>query len=30
MNLEMFVTWMIVALLTGGLISFVMKNGGYG
>jgi uncharacterized membrane protein YeaQ/YmgE (transglycosylase-associated protein family) len=30
MNLTMFVTWLVVALLTGGLISFVMKHGGYG
>ena len=30
MNLDMFVTWIVVGLLTGGLISFVMKDGGHG
>jgi uncharacterized membrane protein YeaQ/YmgE (transglycosylase-associated protein family) len=30
MTLEMFVTWIVVGLLTGGSFSFVMKNGGYG
>ncbi len=30
MNLEMFVTWVLVGLLTGGLAGFVIKDGGYG
>jgi uncharacterized membrane protein YeaQ/YmgE (transglycosylase-associated protein family) len=30
MNLEMFATWVVVSLLTGWLMSFVMKTGGYG
>jgi uncharacterized membrane protein YeaQ/YmgE (transglycosylase-associated protein family) len=30
MNLEMFVTWVLVGLLTGWLVGFVMKDGGYG
>ncbi len=30
MNLEMFVTWIVVGLMTSWLISFVMKDGGYG
>jgi uncharacterized membrane protein YeaQ/YmgE (transglycosylase-associated protein family) len=30
LNLEMFVTWIVVALLTSGFISLVMKRGGYG
>ena len=30
MNLEMFVTWIIVGLLTGWLMSFVLTDGGYG
>jgi uncharacterized membrane protein YeaQ/YmgE (transglycosylase-associated protein family) len=30
MNLEMFVTWIVVGLLTGGLSSFVMNGRGYG
>jgi uncharacterized membrane protein YeaQ/YmgE (transglycosylase-associated protein family) len=30
LNLEMFVTWIVVALLTSGLISLAMKKGGYG
>src|SRR6266511_1790577 len=30
MNLEMFVTWVLVGLLTGWLVGFVMKAGGYG
>jgi uncharacterized membrane protein YeaQ/YmgE (transglycosylase-associated protein family) len=29
-NLEMFVTWIVVGLVTVGLISFVMKDGGHG
>jgi uncharacterized membrane protein YeaQ/YmgE (transglycosylase-associated protein family) len=29
-NLEMFVTWIVVGLMTGWLISFVMKDAGYG
>jgi uncharacterized membrane protein YeaQ/YmgE (transglycosylase-associated protein family) len=30
MNLEMFLTWVLVGLLTGWLAGFVMKDGGYG
>ena len=30
MNLELFVTWIVVGLLTGWLLSFVLKHGGYG
>ena len=30
MNLEMFVTWVVVGLLAGWLISFVLTEGGYG
>jgi uncharacterized membrane protein YeaQ/YmgE (transglycosylase-associated protein family) len=30
MNLEMFVTWIVVGFLTGGLIGFVMKDGSHG
>lgn len=30
MNLEMFVTWIVVGFLTGGLIGFMMKDGGHG
>jgi uncharacterized membrane protein YeaQ/YmgE (transglycosylase-associated protein family) len=30
MSLEMFVTWIVVGVLTGGLIGFVMKDGGHG
>ncbi len=30
MSLEMFVTWVVVGLLTGGLAGFVIKDGGYG
>jgi uncharacterized membrane protein YeaQ/YmgE (transglycosylase-associated protein family) len=30
MNVEMFVTWIVVGLVTGWSISFVMKDGGYG
>jgi uncharacterized membrane protein YeaQ/YmgE (transglycosylase-associated protein family) len=30
MNLEMFVTWVLVGLLTGWLAGFVMHDGGYG
>ncbi len=30
MNLEMFVTWIVVGLLAGWLISFVLTEGGYG
>lgn len=30
MNLEMFVTWALVGLLTGWLAGFVMKDGGHG
>jgi uncharacterized membrane protein YeaQ/YmgE (transglycosylase-associated protein family) len=30
MNLEMFVTWALVGLLTGWLADFVMKDGGHG
>jgi uncharacterized membrane protein YeaQ/YmgE (transglycosylase-associated protein family) len=30
MNLEMFVTWVLVGLLTGSLAGFVMKDGGHG
>jgi uncharacterized membrane protein YeaQ/YmgE (transglycosylase-associated protein family) len=30
MNLEMFVTWALVGILTGWLAGFVMKDGGHG
>ena len=30
MNLEMFVTWIVVGLLTGWLLGLVLKHGGYG
>ncbi len=30
MNLEMFVMWVVVGLVTGWLAGFVMKSGGYG
>jgi uncharacterized membrane protein YeaQ/YmgE (transglycosylase-associated protein family) len=30
MNLEMFVTWIVVGLVTGWLISFLIRNGGHG
>jgi uncharacterized membrane protein YeaQ/YmgE (transglycosylase-associated protein family) len=30
MNLEMFVTWALVGLLTGWLADFVMRDGGHG
>lgn len=30
MTTEMFATWVVVGLLTGGLAGFVMKDGGYG
>jgi len=30
MTFEMFVTWVFVGLLTGGLAGFVIKDGGYG
>jgi uncharacterized membrane protein YeaQ/YmgE (transglycosylase-associated protein family) len=29
-NLEMFVTWIVIGLLTGWLLGFVLKHGGYG
>lgn len=30
MTLEMFASWVVLGLLTGGLAGFVMKGGGYG
>jgi len=30
MSLEMFVTWIVVSVLTAGLIGFVMNDGGHG
>jgi uncharacterized membrane protein YeaQ/YmgE (transglycosylase-associated protein family) len=30
MEFGMFVSWVVVGLLAGGLAGFVMKNGGYG